>query len=345
MRNVLLAAALGALLPLTAPLAAPLAVIADTGFTVTPVTITEWKAVFGKIEARNTVPSRARIGGTLVEITVEEGSTVAMGQVIGRIADAKLDLQLTSVDAQIDALVSQLENAQAELQRGEDLLKRGVTTAQRLDALRTQVSVLENRIDATRAERRVIEERAAEGAVIAPIAGRVLSVPVTAGSVLMPGERVATIGGGGFFLRLAIPERHAALLEEGAPIQIGHSHQTREGRLAKVYPQIENGRVVADVELDMLDNSFVDARVPVRLPVGKSTALLVPTNMITTRMGLDFVMIEERGHPALRSVVPGETHIINGVEMVEILTGLATGDAIIAPRDIPVTARKGDSHD
>ena len=44
---------------------------------------------------------------------------------------------------------------------------------------------------------------------MAPGDGRVLTVPVTRGAVVLAGEPIATIGGGGFFLRLAIPERHA----------------------------------------------------------------------------------------------------------------------------------------
>lgn len=308
----------------------PALAMAQAEHTADLTTITEWKAVFGRVEARDNVPARSRIGGTLVEIDVTEGTSVTEGQQIGRIDDAKLALQLDSVEAQIDVLRSQLENAQTELSRGEDLLARGVTTAQRLDALRTQVDVLTNRIEATEAEKRVIAQQAAEGAVLAPISGRVLDVPLTRGSVVMPGEVVAMIGGGGFFLRLAVPERHAAFLEEGADIQIGDDRNTRTGRLAKVYPQIENGRVIADVEVEGMDARYVDARVLVRLPVGERTALLVPRAAVTTHSGLDFVTVtgEWQGQ---RTVVVGPRHVIDGQEMVEILSGLASGDTVVMP--------------
>ena len=294
---------------------------------VTPRDVVEWKAVFGRVEARDTIPARSRIGGTLVSVDVSEGSDVTPGQVIATIYDAKLDLQLQSITAQIGALMSQLENAQTELTRGEDLLARGVTTAQRLDALRTQVSVLENQIESTRAQKRVIQQQEAEGAVLAPVAGRVISVPVTTGAVVLPGEPVATIGGGGFFLRLAVPERHAAYLREGLEIRIGDQAVT--GHLAKVYPQIENGRVVADVEVADLNSDFVNARVLVRLPVGTRQALLVPSEAVITRMGLDFVTIQGPDNaPVRRAVVPGDRHDIDGQAMTEILSGLAEGDKL-----------------
>ncbi len=297
---------------------------------VEPREITEWKAVFGRVEARDMIPARSRIGGTLVSVDVTEGSAVTEGQVIADIYDPKLNLQLASVQGEIDALLSQLDNAETELKRGEDLLARGVTTAQRLDALRTQVDVFQNQIVATRARKNVIEEQAKEGAVLAPMAGKVIEVPVTRGSVVMPGEAIAQIGGGGFFLRLAVPERYADYLKEGIEIRIGADGESKPGRLAKVYPQIENGRVIADVEVEGMSSEFVNARVLVSLPVGKREALVVPADGVQTRMGLDFVTVRGPGGAAVeRAVVLGESHTLDGMPMVEVLSGLSAGDVLV----------------
>ena len=51
--------------------------------TLAPVKVTDWKAVFGRIEARDRLPARARLGGTLVELAVNEGDLVTAGDVIG----------------------------------------------------------------------------------------------------------------------------------------------------------------------------------------------------------------------------------------------------------------------
>ena len=296
-------------------------------FTVQPVEITDWKAVFGRIEAKDSIPARARLSGMLTELTVADGDEVAADQPIATIVDEKITFQLSAIDGQLQALDSQLANAKAELTRGEELLARGVTTAQRLDALRTQVDVLVNQIAAQKAQRRVVEQQAADGVVVAPIAGRVLNVPVAAGAVVMAGEPVATIGGGGFFLRLAVPERHAPDLNEGATIHIVGAEGPREGKLAKVYPQIENGRVIADVEVEGLDATFVDARVLVRLPVGAHRALMVPADLVENRSGIDFVTVAG-AEPLPRAVVTGQAETIGGVEMVEIVTGLSAGEVI-----------------
>lgn len=292
--------------------------------TLAPVTLTEWKAVYGRIEARNRIPARARLGGTLTELAVAEGEQVTAGQVLGKIVDEKLAFQLSAIDAQLASVTAQLANAKAELQRGEDLLKQGVTTVQRLDALRTQVDVLAGQIASVAAQRKVVEQQAAEGAVLAPATGRVLQVPVAQGAVVMPGEAVATLGGGGIFLRLAVPERHAASLHAGDAIEIEAADGTVTGTLARVYPLIENGRVVADVEVAGLPDTFVDARVLVRLPVATHQALMVPQTAVVTRQGLDFVLV----NGDLRAVVPGQAQSVDGVAMVEILSGLQAGDVI-----------------
>lgn len=293
------------------------------------VSVTEWKAVYGRIEARSRIPARARLGGTLVWLDVVEGDVVTAGQVLAQVVDAKINFQLAAIDAQVQALAAQLENAKIELTRGEDLLARGVTTAQRLDALRTQVDVLTGQIAAVGAERKVVEQQALEGSVLAPIAGRVLSVPAAAGAVVLPGEAVATIGGGGIFLRIAVPERHATFLQEGAGIEIETATGLSQGALARIYPLIENGRVIADVEVPDLPEDFIDARVLVRLPVDTRTALMVPETAVITRTGLDFVEVVDTEGPVLRTVVPGQRHTLDGVEMIEILSGLEVGDRVV----------------
>lgn len=293
-----------------------------------PIPVTEWKAVYGRIEARDRIPARARLGGTLVSLSVAEGDVVTEGQVIAEIVDEKLGFQLKANDGQLDALNAQLANAETELKRGEELLARGVATAQRLDALRAQVDTLTGQIEATKAQRRVIEQQAAEGAVLAPVAGRVLDVPVAAGAVVMPGESVAEIGGGGVFLRLAVPERHAMALKEGDAIQIEDPAGTRQGKLARIYPLIENGRVLADVEVEGLPEGFFDARVLVRLPVGQRLALMVPAGAVHTQSGLDFVAVRLGDKTVMRAVVPGQRQEIDGKPMIEIISGLAAGDDV-----------------
>jgi RND family efflux transporter MFP subunit len=299
--------------------------------TLAPTMVTEWKAVYGRVEARETVPARARIGGVIADLGVTEGELVKAGQKIATVQDDKIAFQIAALDAQLRALKAQMETAQSELARGQALVDKGVISAQRLDQLRTEVDVARNQFSATEAQRSVIVQQGAEGDVLAPGDGRVLTVPVTRGAVVLAGEAVATIGSGGVFLRLAIPERYAASLKQGAAIRINARGRDAAGRLAKIYPQIDNGRVVADVEVDNLDTDFINARVLVELPVAERSALLVPASAIQTRSGIDFVRLANGGEPAERAVVTGDRSKRTEGDYVEILTGLAAGDVLVTP--------------
>lgn len=303
--------------------------------TLTPGTIVEWKSVYGRVETRSRVPARARIGGTITQLDVAEGDRVEAGGRIAMVEDDKLVFQLASIDAQLSALTAQIETARADLERGRQLIERGVITSQRLDQLQTAVDVLEGRMRSLQSERLVNERLIEEGEILAPEAGVVLTVPISRGSVVTPGETAAVIGSGGAFLRLAVPERHALTLAEGDEIELGTgtsgpAGERRTGRLVKLYPQIEGGRVEADVEVEDLDSRFVGRRLPVRLPVGERSAILVPANALSREGGLDFVTVESsHGGARRRAVVPGGTVTQDGVVWREILSGLVAGDQVV----------------
>ena len=76
-----------------------------------PVKVTDWKAVYGRIETRDRIPARARIGGILTELTAAEGDLVQAGQQLALIVDDKIGFQLSAIDAQLDALSAQAANA------------------------------------------------------------------------------------------------------------------------------------------------------------------------------------------------------------------------------------------
>ncbi|MEY8841163.1 biotin/lipoyl-binding protein, partial [Cribrihabitans sp. XS_ASV171] len=91
------------LLILLCALTMPLTLSAQEGGRAERVELTEWKAVFGRIEARDRVPARTRLGGTLVEVSVAEGSEVTEGEQIASVRDEKLALQLGAIDAQLSS--------------------------------------------------------------------------------------------------------------------------------------------------------------------------------------------------------------------------------------------------
>lgn len=300
--------------------------------------IDDVKAVFATVRSKDRIEARVRTPGTVVTLKVTEGAHVEGGQVLAVVADPKIALGIKALDARIVGIESRLTNARVELERGEQLRARGVTPQARVDQLKTAFDVATNELKAARADRLVADQQVSEGEVLAPAAGRILKVPLTEGSVVMAGESIATIAANQYVLRLELPERHARFLKVGDLVRIGarglgaDQHATGEGRIAMVYPELQSGRVLADAEIDGLGDYFVGERARVWISAGKRQTIVIPTDFVFKRFGLDYVRLA-RGSATTDVVVQlgGSASLPDKSDGVEVLAGLRVGDAIVRP--------------
>jgi RND family efflux transporter MFP subunit len=328
-------------LALSGPLAIPIAnAQSDSGtFVVTQQEIDDFKSVFARVESKDRVEARVRTGGTVTELKVDEGAEVNAGEVLAVVVDPKIALRIEAIDAQIAALESRLETAKFDYERAKQLAARGVTPQARLDQLRTAFDSATNDLKAARAERSVLARQAEEGQVLAPAAGRVLSVPVTEGSVMLVGESVATIAANDYLLRLEVPERHARFMKKGNPVRVGgrglsgEQQIVGEGRIVQVYPELQGGRVVADAEAPGLGTYFVGERAQIWISAGKRKTFIIPSDYLFKRHGLDYVKVAQAdGSPLDLVVQPGlPVADPDGPERIEILSGLKSGDKLVRP--------------
>jgi RND family efflux transporter MFP subunit len=310
---------------------------AQQTFAIAPLPVTEEKAVFATVESANIVPARARIGGTVVQLAVQRGDHVEQGQVLALVADDKLALQMKALDAQIAALESQVAKARTDLDRAQELFAHGTTAKANLDAAQTAFDVATNSLKSRTAERSVIEQQVTEGKVLAPTPGRVLIVPVTVGTVILAGEAVASIAEQNFVLRLRVPERHARFLKSGDSVRIDREDLGESGAqfgtITLVYPQIEDGRVIADAKVANLGDYFVGERIRVWVSAGERNGIIVPGSFIVTRFGVDYARVRkdpntiidvpvQRGRELPRPDMP---------DALEILSGLQPGDVLVRP--------------
>lgn len=303
---------------------------------VRAVEIADLKAVFATVESVNVVPARARIGGTVAELAVDEGDRVEADQAVAVVASETLALQIEAANARIQALAAQDAQAQTDLARAEDLAERGVLPRARLDEARTEAAVVGRQLQEARAQRNVLVEQVAEGAVLAPAAGRVLRVPVTVGTVVLPGEAVAELAVENYVLRLSLPERHARFIAEGDAVQVDPSAlgggEPRTATIVQVYPQIAEGRVIADASVEGLGDFFVGERVRVWVATDMRRTMTAPEHFIATRHGVDFVRVRgPEGEPVEARVQRGRALMVDGADAgVEILSGVAPGDELLA---------------
>jgi membrane fusion protein, multidrug efflux system len=296
-------------------------------------TVDDRKAVIATVEPVHEFLARARIPGVVTALTIKEGDFVKEGDRIAVAVDEKLRLQMLALQSRIQAQEAEREQARLDYQRMQKLRGSGAVSQKEVDTATTRLDVAERTLQALRTDRQVIEEQAAQGAVLAPSAGRVLKVPVSDGSVVMSGDTIAIIAAENYILRLQLPERHARFMKAGDTILIGsrglqareeESETLRRGQVVLVYPEIEHGRVIADVKVEGLGDYFVGELTRVYVATGTRQALVIPEGYLYRRFGVSYVKLKDGTEVVVQPGLPVE-------DGLEILAGLHQGDVVMKP--------------
>lgn len=333
------ALAMLALLPLSAcnadrPAAPTEATLpAGTMLKLAPAGVPDVKTVSAEITSRDQAEARARIAGTLASLSVVAGDMVTRGQPIGMVTDSRLGFETSAAGARLAAAEAEAARARADLARIEDLYRNQVYAKARLDTAVAAARSADAQVAAARAGEGASAAVARQGAILAPASGRVLRADVPAGSVVSPGQSVATITAGPAVLRLMLPETLAGSLRTGAPVTIAEPVAS-VGRISRIYPAIVGGQVMADVTLPGAADPFIGRRVGASIEIGQRQAIVVPRAFVSTRFGIDYVDVVAG---KTISAVPVQTAPVAGTDRIEILSGAGAGDTIFRPA--PGTAR------
>lgn len=297
--------------------------------TVQSQTVADLKPVPATLTTRDMAEARARISGVLVSLSVKEGDMVRQGQVIGRVKDDRIALQTGAFDAQVSAAAAEAVRAQADLARTRELFSHGIYAQARLDQVEAQAKTANANLAAARAQRGASAELGAQGAILAPAAGRVLVADVPVGSVVMPGQTLAKITAGPLVVRIELPEGQAHALKVGDVVQLAAEDLrgvATQGAITQVYPSVTGGQVIADVTAPALPEDLIGQRVRAQIKVGSRQALVVPRRYIITRFGIDYVRLVRADNTV--SETPVQTTAGPTADAVEVLSGLRAGDVL-----------------
>ncbi|MEH6677596.1 efflux RND transporter periplasmic adaptor subunit [Phenylobacterium sp.] len=303
--------------------------VAGETLTLAATTVDDLKPVAATVTTRDMAEARARIGGTLSALLVREGDYVQRGQVIAQVSDQRLNLETTGYEAQAAAAAAEAARADADLARVQTLYDKGFYAKARLDQATAAAKAARSQVDAAQARRAASAELGAQGAIMAPSAGRVLKAPAPAGSVVAAGQSVATLTSGQPLLRLEMPEGQARALKVGDRLPVASDDipgLAAYGTIIQVYPAITAGQVTADLAVEGLRADLVGQRVGVKVKVGERQALVVPARYVARRFGLDFVRLVAPDGSVSEIAVQTTPAATSG--MVEILSGARPGDRL-----------------
>ncbi|MBI5942645.1 MAG: efflux RND transporter periplasmic adaptor subunit [Caulobacterales bacterium] len=335
-RHISLAGALSAALLLTAcggaePSApAPVRAPAAGRLTLAYSTVADVKPVSATLTTRDMGEARSRISGILVSLLVKEGDMVRRGQVIATVKDDRLAMVTAAYDAQVAAAAADAARAQGDLSRTRTLFNQGIYAQARMDQVEAVAKAANATLAAARAQRAASAELGAQGAILAPASGRVLTADVPLGSVVMAGQSVARITAGPTVVRIELPEGQARALRVGDEVQLAAEDLrgvATIGRVTQIYPSVTAGQIVADVTAPGLPEDLVGQRVRVGVRIGQRQALVVPRRYVSTRYGIDYVRLVSKDGSASETPVQ-TTATATGAE-VEILSGVRPGDVLV----------------
>lgn len=299
--------------------------------------VTDYRPVIARIEASDTATARSRLQGVVTRLSIVEGQVVRAGDLVAIVTDSTLPPRLSALGSNIEGLKAEVKQAEKDIARNEGLLARGFYPRVRLDDEKTSFEVLKRRLATAEAERRALSAREAEGRILAPAEAYVTDVSIVRGSVVSPGDVLASFATVNGVVRLALPERHAARIREGEAISLrlpSRSGDIRTAIIIRIYPELKQGSVIADAKVEGGLTALFGERVDVLVPVGERRAVRIPKDYVSTRFGVDFVRVKV-GERFIDAPVALAAPLVDTAGQFEILSGLRPGDQIEKPEQRP----------
>lgn len=317
----------------------------------------------GYVVARRLATVSSKVTGKITAVLIEEGASVADNEVLARLDDSTVKVQLALAESQAAAardglseIQVRLAEAERNLERARSLREQNLVSVSALDSATADAAALRARLVVARAEVKVagdnvaLYRQALDDLVIrAPFAGVVISKNA------QPGEMISPISAGGGFTRTGIGtivdmdsreievdvnEAYINRVYPGQPVDTvldAYPNSTIPGKVINIVPTADRNRATVKVRIafDALDPRILpDMGIRVRFleedtgqkaEVSKAVAL-VPQASVFNEAGKDYVWLIDNGRLEKRAVRLGDAR----ADGVEVLAGLNPGQRLVA---------------
>lgn len=289
----------------------------------------------GTVRAKREVIISPRIMGTLLELPVKAGESVAEGQLLCRLDDRDLRARLEQARSAVAAAESQYELASTDYQRYERLRKDQAVTQQQFENARAAYEGAEARLKGAREGLREAEVNLAYAVIRSPVTGYVVEKHMEVGDMATPGRPVVTIQEeGGLRLEAAVREGLAGslLLGDSMRVRIDALEMELSGTLEEKVPAADPRSRSFLVKVSLPQQPGLRSGMFGRLfiPTGSATPLTVSSRAVESIGQIQQVwVLSEQDVPRRRYVRTGRAY----GDRVEILSGLQEGEKVIVPAD------------
>lgn len=289
--------------------------------------------VSGELRAQREATVRAELGGSMMQVTVEEGQAVRRGTLLGRIDARTLDETRQSAAVALKSAEDHLYQVRREAERTEQLVSAGALATRERDIARSSITAAEAQLADARSRLAGAERDLGDAIISSPLAGVVSDRAVNTGDVVSPGTALFTIiDPSSMRLEASVPSDELQALRVGATVQfqVRGYDQAFEGRIERIAPQADpttrqvpiyvaipntGGRLVAGL--------FAEGRVV----SDSATGLVVPDNAVNMTDGMPWVLRVTDGKTEKVPVTLGLRD--PRTERVEIASGVGEHDILL----------------
>jgi membrane fusion protein, multidrug efflux system len=305
--------------------------------TLAPVTVARTVPLTGTLRPVDQTVVKTKVAGELREVLVREGTSVRRGQVVARLDATEYEVRVREREANLRSAASQVDQAKRTLENTRQLHDKGFVSQSALDQSQSGWEIAVGNRDAASAQLALARKALADTVMSAAIDGVVSERFAQAGEKLpIDGRVMAVVDLSRMEIDAPVPAAEIGSVRVGQTVELRIEGVARPqvGRIARIAPSTQAGTrsVPVYIALDNRDPSvraglFAQGTLSVET---RSGVIAVPQTAIRDAGARTFVYAIVDGRLVEREVVLGLRDETSGTARVEVKSGLAAGERIVA---------------
>lgn len=306
---------------------------------VAPVTTQNFQHfinLMGKLDADNiSYVSPRGMGGQVKAIYVKQGQLVKKGQLLLKLDDAIMRQTIVASKQQMEGLKTQLGYAKNLYQRQKNLWDQGIGTEVQLITAKTNVTSLENQLDAAGEGVKTLQEQLSTANVYSDVTGIADLVTVKLGETFPGMGMIKIVNTSSLKAVINVPENYLTRMHKGSQVQITipDANKTVNSAISLISQSIDPNQrgfiAEAKIPYDAILKPSQSVVVKI-LDYAVANAVVIPVNMVQSDETGKYVFVltkSSNGKATAHRVIVTIGEVYG--EKVEIKAGLKAGDQLV----------------
>lgn len=287
----------------------------------------------GTVEAKVVVEVGAKITGRVVSIAVDQGDTVATGQLLVRLDEEEHAAAVRQAEAALARARATEALARINAERWRQLHAEGGVARVEMDVRVTEAAVAADELKNAEATVELARARLADTVIVSSLDGYVVSRVLEPGTTVNPGTPILKIADPGTaWVTVHVDERETGAIHPADPAEItlrSQPGQTFQGRVARI--QRESDRVTEQLAVDI---AFVQK--PPRLTLGEQAEAIIRPAAHRAVVVPAAALVRTPDGPGAWTVVDGHLRfrparfgLVDADGWLEVIDGLHPGEQVV----------------